>query len=727
MGNSDLVRFGSFELDPASGELRKNGARVRLQEQPFQVLRALVERPGEVVTREELHERLWPGDTFVEFDDGLNTAVRKIRQALGDSADNPRFVETLPRRGYRFIAPLDRPRDLSGHPGGPPRDVTQRARKSESSRRRFGWFAAAAAAVLAVLLWWGYFAPSDATAPSGPMTMAPLTSYPGTERYPSFSPDGERGAFAWDGESRDNFDIYIQNVGSHGPPVRLTTHAAHDLSPTWSPDGDFIAFARTSDPFALLPAGVAIQCEIFVVPAIGGPLRKVAESSFPRIAWLSDGESFLGSLRPAPDEPPALFVFLANGEKKQVSRPPAGSRGDFLRAVSPNRRSAVFFRSLGINVSVLLSVDVQTDFTPQRPPTEWTSTIAPFPQATWSPDGRELIVVQPLMGQLARLSRPGGDPVALPLTAPNVIDPDVSAKTNRLVFSRQTWEANLGVLRRKSAEVGFGQTEPFPSSTLWESAPHYSPDGKRVAFTSARTGLQSVWVSEADGSGATLLHSFGSNMAGSPRWSPDGRRIAFDSPIEGTFDIYAGNVSGGKPLRLTGGPAFDHMPRWSADGRWLYFTSKRSERSEIWKVSAAGGVPQKVTRNGGTLALPSPDGAFLYYLKDENLPFNQHSQLWRMPIEGGEEQLIIERVFSRNFAVTEKGIYFMRGPEAGSAREGFAVRYLDLAGGEIRTLTTLRPETKPFYGFTVSPDELTILYTYRDTIGADLMLVENFR
>ena len=148
-------------------------------------------------------------------------------------------------------------------------------------------------------------------------------------------------------------------------------------------------------------------------------------------------------------------------------------------------------------------------------------------------------------------------------------------------------------------------------------------------------------------------------MAGSPRWSPDGRRIAFDSPIEGTLDIYAGNVSGGKPLRLTGGPAFDHMPRWSADGRWLYFTSNRSERSEIWKVSAAGGEPQQVTRNGGTLALPSPDGAFLYYLKDENAPFNQHSHLWRMPIKGGEEQLIIERVFSRNFAVTEKGIYFM--------------------------------------------------------------------
>ena len=108
-----LSRFGSFELDLATGELRKGGVRIKLQEQPFQVLKALLERPGEVVTREELRERLWPGDTFVEFDDGLNTAVRKIRQALGDSADNPRFVETLPRRGYRFIAPVNGGTDVS--------------------------------------------------------------------------------------------------------------------------------------------------------------------------------------------------------------------------------------------------------------------------------------------------------------------------------------------------------------------------------------------------------------------------------------------------------------------------------------------------------------------------------------------------------------------------------------------------------------------------------------
>lgn len=101
-----VVRFGVFEVELASGELRKNGTRIRLQEQPFQVLALLLERPGEMVTREDLRSKLWPGDTFVDFDHGLNTAVNKLREALGDAASNPRFVQTVARRGYRFIAPV---------------------------------------------------------------------------------------------------------------------------------------------------------------------------------------------------------------------------------------------------------------------------------------------------------------------------------------------------------------------------------------------------------------------------------------------------------------------------------------------------------------------------------------------------------------------------------------------------------------------------------------------
>jgi cholera toxin transcriptional activator len=116
-----VARFGLFEVDLVSGELRKEGARVRLQEQPFRVLAMLLERPGEMITREEMRTRLWPGDTFVDFDHGLNTAVNKLREALGDAAANPRFVQTVARRGYRFIAPVQQngAAPLAGSEGTP--------------------------------------------------------------------------------------------------------------------------------------------------------------------------------------------------------------------------------------------------------------------------------------------------------------------------------------------------------------------------------------------------------------------------------------------------------------------------------------------------------------------------------------------------------------------------------------------------------------------------------
>ena len=104
--NSRRIRFGTFEVDLLTGELRRSGIRIRLQDQPFKVLSMLVERPGELVTREELRQRLWTDADFGDFDQGINVAIKKLRTALGDSADNPRFIETLARRGYRFIAPV---------------------------------------------------------------------------------------------------------------------------------------------------------------------------------------------------------------------------------------------------------------------------------------------------------------------------------------------------------------------------------------------------------------------------------------------------------------------------------------------------------------------------------------------------------------------------------------------------------------------------------------------
>ena len=120
------IRFGIFEADLLAGELRKKGIRVKLQEQPFQILAALLEHPREVLTREELRKRLWPSDVVVDFDSGLNRAINRLREALGDDADNPRFIETLPQRGYRFLAEVEYPRPNRRRPNRISRDCSRR-------------------------------------------------------------------------------------------------------------------------------------------------------------------------------------------------------------------------------------------------------------------------------------------------------------------------------------------------------------------------------------------------------------------------------------------------------------------------------------------------------------------------------------------------------------------------------------------------------------------------
>jgi len=160
-----LLRFGMFEIDTPAGELRKNGVKLKLQEQPFQVLRMLVEHPGEVITREELRGKLWPGDTFVDFDHGVNAAVKRLRDALGDDPDNPRFIETLARRGYRFIAPVEKLDDgghfmqrISRHGDTASTDRSEELKDSARLKRRIGIGVAAVclgATVMAAKFWLG--------------------------------------------------------------------------------------------------------------------------------------------------------------------------------------------------------------------------------------------------------------------------------------------------------------------------------------------------------------------------------------------------------------------------------------------------------------------------------------------------------------------------------------------------------------------------------------------
>ena len=234
------VRFGVFELDCRSGELRKAGVRVSLQEQALQVLTSLLERPGDLVTRDELRQRLWPTGTSGDFEHGLNAVINRLRETLGDSADSPRFIETLPRRGYRFIAPIES--DQIASPAGArgaPVSVPEGPAASPSVRRRGRRIVAAFALGLVAVVTGAQWQLRRPPAVEGsPPKVVSITRLAGEEDWPAFSPDGEQVAFSWPGEKSDNVDIYVTLVGAT-EVRRLTTDPAVDYAPSWG--GAFLA------------------------------------------------------------------------------------------------------------------------------------------------------------------------------------------------------------------------------------------------------------------------------------------------------------------------------------------------------------------------------------------------------------------------------------------------------------------------------------------------------
>jgi DNA-binding winged helix-turn-helix (wHTH) protein len=244
------LRFGVFELDLETQDLRKRGVRFKFAGQSFHALHALIERAPAVVTREELCQTLWPGEPWGNHDHRLNKTINRIREALGDSADTPRFLETLPRIGYRFLASVERISDPELAP------VVEAVRElpvaaptpvagAPGNRRRL-LARIALAACLAFTLGLGLAFRLAKLKPErimGSIESSPLTTYLGAELQPAFSPDSKQVAFVWNGESQREFHVFVMPA-SGGAARQLTRAPQSDWGPAWSPDGKRIAFLR---------------------------------------------------------------------------------------------------------------------------------------------------------------------------------------------------------------------------------------------------------------------------------------------------------------------------------------------------------------------------------------------------------------------------------------------------------------------------------------------------
>jgi eukaryotic-like serine/threonine-protein kinase len=581
-------------------------------------------------------------------------------------------------------------------------DLQQETPKRMPRWRRWAWLSVAIAVVLALaLVWWLREPPA-----AGELQAAPLTSYPGPQSDPSLSPDGNRVAFVWDGDKQDSFQIYVMQIGG-GTPVRITNHPGRPFSLAWSPDDQHIAFLR--------PEGD--RTAIMLVPPFGGPERKFAETSTDTsccLSWTPDAKWLAFSARNSPGEPDSIWaVSVDTGERRRLTVPRVapGAFGDTNASFSPDGRMLAFSRGEKDNIARPYALRLSRDLRPEGEPRRLTGRFyGEFIGIAWLPDGREIVFgagADPahLLWRLAVSGR--SDPVRLPYATEDAVLPVIVQR--RLVYSWYRRETNLWRLDTRTGErtmlIGSG-------SARAHLIPQYSPDGRRIAFQSNRSGSLEVWRCDADGSNCLQLTSFRGPELGAARWSPDSQSIAFDCRVTGQPAVYVVAADGGTPRLLADD---GYVPSWSRDGRWIYFASGRSGRVEVWKMPAAGGPAAQVTRNGGAVTFESADGRYLYY--DKN-PWSDADPLYRMPVEGGQEVEVVPRLHNwACFGVTAKGVYFM--PDSRT------IRFLDLGSGRVSTVATLEKDVG--LGLCVSPDDRFAVWAQEDRVSSELMLVDNFR
>lgn len=708
--SSRILSFGTFEVDLEGGELRSKGRLIKLQDQPYRLLALLLEKPGELVTREQLQSALWPDGTNVDFEYGINTAIKKVRTALGDSADNPIFIQTIPRRGYRFIAPVS--------PAGPvpPPQPAQPTPRSGIPR---GGLAAAGAVVVAIAaLCWGLMRPA-APAVSTPLLPAPLVALPGSVLTPAYSPDGSELAFVWNGPREDNFDIYVKRLGD-GTVRRLTTSPNLDASPAWSPDGRQIAFLRRVQPG---------RTAIMLQSSTGGAEVKIAETSVPiernqrDLAFSKDGR-WLIAPQAWPDSV-GLTAFPVDGQTPFPMTHPPSHKADSCPAFDPTGHNLAFTRGpIGLNGDIYvvsLGDQLRAKSEPRRA-TNWNRyTFNP----TWSRDGSELIVTSQELfvpSHLWRIPWTGNTKAEVLSWAGDGADAPTISPNGRLAFSRTHRNVDLFLydLSRESAAAEARASRWPASSTRTDAGPRFSPDGKRVAFISDRSGKLQVWLADADGANAVQLTNLDASGAGNPNWSPDGSTIVFDALQDGHYQLFAVSPAGGEPRLLERSSGQDAFASFSADGRWIYFSSDRTGQFEIWRMPSRGGGPAvQWTKHGGRYGRESADGRYLYFSKHNR---DGPGTLWRIPSAGGEEEKLHDSVFTFSLDTTARGLYFV--PQPCADRTCMLMR-LNAGSSQVSPVAGVRDMVS--WGLAISPDGKSMLASHETRTGSEILFVNQFQ
>jgi Tol biopolymer transport system component/DNA-binding winged helix-turn-helix (wHTH) protein len=740
-----VVRPDLNRIEPAGGE----GGPVQVEPRVMKVLLCLAEEPGRVWTRLDLLDAVW-GEAVVG-EEILTRAVSELRRVFGDSARQPAYIETIRNHGYRLIARVE---VLPGGPGerepaapdavppeeGPSQpDPAPAAVETEVpvSRSR-NWPMAllivvilGAMALLGPEIWTGRFG-RDTSQEAGTdgsrgdfsaRAAVPLTSYPGREWHPALAPDGTRVAFVRRVPGAAGSDIFLKQRNSE-QVLQLTEGARWTAWPTWSPDGQSIAFVQGEE------SGAAI-CS---VPSLGGAVRRLhlVGSYVDGLDWSPDGGRLVFAARDSGSGEYRLF--LLDLTELAVTMLPAAreqAAGAFQPRFSPDGGHLAWLSvdQAGVGHLVVRPEPAAPGGGGRADPVQARRISPPLAGVqglAWSADGRSLVYAASLGGAFNLWQVPLDDPQET-VPSPRWIatagdfawNPSIARHTGDLVYEQVRVDQDLWRVRVLSRDPWELETAPFLPSTRWEFEGRYSPDGQRLAFVSARSGFPEVWLADPGGGQLQQLTNLQGPGIANLRWSPGGRKLAFNAFQQGRSVILRAELNGAPPRRLTPDGQQEICSGWSHDGLAILFARETGGRWELYRRPLAGGRERAITREGGISGQESADGRLLYFTRPGR------AGLWRLQLDGGiaaaaaVPELVIAELAGQdrhNWTLSGGRIYWVL-RSAGSA----ILAEYDPATGRSSFLTEM-----PRFagnGLGASPAGDAIIFARTGDMAGDLMLV----
>jgi Tol biopolymer transport system component/DNA-binding winged helix-turn-helix (wHTH) protein len=759
-----MVYFGPFAFDTTACRLSRDGVEIHLTPKAAAVLCYLLRKPGELISKDEFLETVWEG-VFVR-EESLTQAISVIRQTLGDSAQSPRYIETVSGEGYRFIGEVTSGRKkrtgIGAHRSQEeissdaviPRDTATRVVERDFRTRSRWWQAAGVGIALAIIAlgagqlgFSGDSRSADIERPADVPELVPLTFDGGVKHHPSLSPGGAFVAYDWAGPAGGDSDIWVKQIGVGTSALQITDDPARDLRPVWSPDGAHIAFLRVVDN---RPA-------IYIVPALGGDERKLADvegpyrldqyAPFVTLSWSRQGHLAFGE-RPSRDRPARIMIIedpLSESATKRVLTPPPATTGgeiagDVEPSFSPDGKRVAFVRSSSFFGNRDIWVVGVAGGQPWRVTREgWLFCNS----LTWTADGKELLFSAGTAQteRTYRVSVEGGKPRPVEGLGDNDIAPQVYG--NRMVYLHRA-------VPEREIWTGPGRLAADPKMPPrrligdgWSHNGDFSPDGETIVMRSTRMGTSQIWIADRDGKNLTQLTDLEFNAV-APTWSPDGSQVTFFGGPEARHDVFIVNLATRRSRKLTTHPADDFAPTYSRDGEWIYFTSDRDGTNQIYKLPASGNAGDldalPVTLGGGYVGTEHDDGFFYFVRALES------TTVWRVPVGGGEETEVVDLpiIFGMgDVDVADGGLYYGSRFLRVEGREGALLEDTDAADGVPAAEMSYRisfwdfateRSTVLFEGpgwFTwlrVSPNEDAVLFSLDPgRMTSELVLVENFR